>query len=388
MAHKKGEGSTQNGRDSKPKMLGVKLYGGQFAKAGNIIVRQRGTKFHPGENVYMGKDFTLHAHVMGTVVFTKRKADKTYVSIKPLEGMSETVAKIKPSKRSVATAPVQDRPEEMPVVADAAEVTNVVTEEAYGRTEQLPEETSAADLQDTVDVTELVQEEVDAPMEDSRMIEASLLEAEDSEEQAMSIFEVPVDSDEEIPIVEYTEPLTSAYEASTAENAVAEVAEEPSLFVEQMPTGVDAELESVIEELEYSAPVVVVEDSVATPLEAAPIEMPAEETTSRAATAEKITLSSGQKFNFDDLKIVEGIGPKIEELFHNAGITTWVQLATTDVEKMKEILAEAGSRYQMHDPATWAKQAELAAAGEWEAFEKYLDELKGGRAVPTADDQE
>lgn len=383
MAHKKGEGSTQNGRDSKPKMLGVKLYGGQFAKAGNIIVRQRGTKFHPGENVYMGKDFTLHAHVMGTVVFTKRKADKTYVSIKPLEGMSETVAKIKPSKRSVATAPVQDMPEEMPVIADAAEVTNVVTEEAYGRVEQLPEETSAADLQDTVDVTELVQDEVDAPMEDSRMIEASLLEAEDSEEQATSIFEVPVDSDEEIPIVEYTEPLTSAYEANTAENAVAEVAEEPSLFVEQMPTGVDAQVESVIEELEYSAPVAIVEDSVATPLEAAPIEMPAEETTSRAATAEKITLSSGQKFNFNDLKIVEGIGPKIEELFHNAGITTWAQLATTDVEKMKEILAEAGSRYQMHDPATWAKQAELAAAGEWEAFEKYLDALKGGRAVVT-----
>lgn len=384
MAHKKGEGSTQNGRDSKPKMLGVKLYGGQFAKAGNIIVRQRGTKFHPGENVYMGKDFTLHANVMGTVVFTKRKADKTYVSIKPLEGISETVAKIKPSKRSVETAPVENAPAEMPVVADAAEVTNVVTEEAYGRTEQLPEETSAADLQDTVDVTELVQEEVDAPMEDSRMIEASLLEAEDSEEQAMSIFEVPVDSNEEIPIAEYTEPLTSAYEASTAENAVAEVAEEPSLFVEQMPTGVDAEVESVIEELEYSAPVAIVEDSVATPLESAPVEMESqvEETTPRAVT-EKITLSSGQKFNFDDLKIVEGIGPKIEELFRNAGISTWAQLAITDVEKMKEILAEAGSRYQMHDPATWAKQAELAAAGDWEAFEKYLDELKGGRAVAT-----
>jgi large subunit ribosomal protein L27 len=63
MAHKKGVGSTDNGRDSKSKRLGVKLFGGQFAKAGNIIVRQRGTKYHPGENVYMGKDFTLHARI-------------------------------------------------------------------------------------------------------------------------------------------------------------------------------------------------------------------------------------------------------------------------------------------------------------------------------------
>lgn len=72
MAHKKGEGSTQNGRDSNPKRLGVKLYGGQFAKAGNIIVRQRGTKFFAGENVYMSKDFTLHAATSGRVVFKKK----------------------------------------------------------------------------------------------------------------------------------------------------------------------------------------------------------------------------------------------------------------------------------------------------------------------------
>ena len=61
MAHKKGEGSTQNGRDSNSKRLGVKLFGGQLALAGNIIIRQRGTKFHAGENVYLGKDYTMHA---------------------------------------------------------------------------------------------------------------------------------------------------------------------------------------------------------------------------------------------------------------------------------------------------------------------------------------
>ena len=83
MAHKKGVGSTDNGRDSKPKYLGVKLFGGQEALAGNIIVRQRGTKFHPGTNVYMGKDYTLHARVDGTVVFRKQAKGRTYVSIRP-----------------------------------------------------------------------------------------------------------------------------------------------------------------------------------------------------------------------------------------------------------------------------------------------------------------
>ncbi len=82
MAHKKGAGSTDNGRDSNPKYLGVKLFGGQAAVAGNIIVRQRGTKFHPGDNVYMGKDYTLHARVDGTVVFRRRRDDRTYVSIR------------------------------------------------------------------------------------------------------------------------------------------------------------------------------------------------------------------------------------------------------------------------------------------------------------------
>ena len=69
MAHKKGGGSTRNGRDSKPKMLGVKMYGGQLISAGSIIVRQRGTQFHPGTNVGIGKDHTLFALVEGNVSF-------------------------------------------------------------------------------------------------------------------------------------------------------------------------------------------------------------------------------------------------------------------------------------------------------------------------------
>lgn len=81
MAHKKGVGSTQNGRESESKRLGVKIYGGQFAKAGNIIVRQRGTKHYPGNNVGMGKDHTLFALTDGLVEFRKVKNNKSIVSI-------------------------------------------------------------------------------------------------------------------------------------------------------------------------------------------------------------------------------------------------------------------------------------------------------------------
>jgi large subunit ribosomal protein L27 len=81
MAHKKGAGSSRNGRESHSKRLGVKLFGGQFAKAGNILVRQRGTQHHPGKNVGLGKDHTLFALIDGTVVFKKGLKDKSYVHI-------------------------------------------------------------------------------------------------------------------------------------------------------------------------------------------------------------------------------------------------------------------------------------------------------------------
>jgi large subunit ribosomal protein L27 len=85
MAHKKGAGSSRNGRESESKRLGVKIFGGQFAKAGNIIVRQRGTVHHPGENMGLGKDHTLFALVDGIVEFRKRKDNKSFVSVKPIE---------------------------------------------------------------------------------------------------------------------------------------------------------------------------------------------------------------------------------------------------------------------------------------------------------------
>lgn len=120
MAHKKGAGSSKNGRESHSKRLGVKIYGGQLAIAGNIIVRQRGTKHHPSENVGIGKDHTLFALVDGTVVFTKRKDNRSFVSITPF--VDETVVaapaapKAKPAKVAapVVEAPVAEVAEEAP----------------------------------------------------------------------------------------------------------------------------------------------------------------------------------------------------------------------------------------------------------------------------------
>ena len=83
MAHKKAGGSTRNGRDSRPKYLGVKRYGGQVVNAGEIIVRQRGTKFHPGMHVGIGKDHTLFALIDGKVVFKKKADNRSYVSVEP-----------------------------------------------------------------------------------------------------------------------------------------------------------------------------------------------------------------------------------------------------------------------------------------------------------------
>ena len=198
MAHKKGVGSSDNGRDSKSKRLGVKLFGGQSAVAGNILVRQRGTRFHAGDNVYMGRDHTLHAQIDGIVKFTRTRQDRSYVSIVPFD--------------AVVAAPAAPAPK---------------------------------------------------------------------------------------------------VEAPKAKKAAAPVAETPVA----------------------EAPVAAV---------AAAEEAP------KAKAAKK-----GPKA--DDLKIVEGIGPKIEQLLKEGGIETWEDLSNAPVERIQEILDAAGPRYQIHDPSTWLK---------------------------------
>ena len=104
MAHKKGQGSSRNGRDSNSKRLGVKIYGGQVVLPGNIIVRQRGTQFHPGIGVGMGRDFTIFAKVPGIVTFTKRRQNRTFISVDELE-VEEQVIGAKNVSENVTAAP-------------------------------------------------------------------------------------------------------------------------------------------------------------------------------------------------------------------------------------------------------------------------------------------
>ena len=244
MAHKKGAGSTDNGRDSKPKYLGVKLYGGQAATAGNIIVRQRGTKFHPGENVYMGKDYTLHAKVDGTVVFRRRRDDRTYVSI-----LADDVA------TAASTRPVIGTSEAARVFGKGG------TGTASAKTGN-----GAAEATTTAVAPPVVAAAVDA-------------------------------------VADIDEPVAPA--VPTVETA---------------------------------------------------------EATER-----------------DDLKKIEGIGPKIEQLLNDGGFLTFAQLADGPTEKIQEILTAAGPRYTIHNPGSWSRQAALARDGQWDELKTLQDELTGGK---------
>ena len=111
MAHKKGVGSSKNGRESESKRLGVKIFGGQAAIAGNIIIRQRGTKHHPGNNVGMGKDHTLFALTDGLVKFTKKKNNRSFVSIVPFEENVVVEEKAPAKKAAPKAEPVVEAPE-------------------------------------------------------------------------------------------------------------------------------------------------------------------------------------------------------------------------------------------------------------------------------------
>jgi large subunit ribosomal protein L27 len=255
MAHKKGVGSTDNGRDSISKRLGVKIFGGQLAKAGNILVRQRGTKFHAGDNVYMGKDFTLHAAVEGTVVFRRKRMNRTYISIQPLhEEVYETIAPVASPQAEVIETPVDNAPE------------------------------------------------------------------------------APVAEEPAAPVVE---------EAPKVEDAAPEVKEE--VVVEEAPAAEEAP------EVKEEAP-----------SEEAPKPNPF------------------AKVKADDLKIIEGVGPKIAEILANGGLDTWQKVADATPDQIRALLEEAGSRYRMHNPETWPKQAALAASGKWEELNDYQDRLQGG----------
>lgn len=149
MAHKKGAGSSRNGRESHSKRLGVKIFGGQGAIAGNIIIRQRGTKFHPGNGVGIGKDHTIFAMVDGVVTFTRKKDDKAVVHVLPF--VEETVAPAEVAKTAKKAAPKKEAAakEEAPKAPKAAKAKEEQAEApvaaAAENTEVAEENTPAAE---------------------------------------------------------------------------------------------------------------------------------------------------------------------------------------------------------------------------------------------------
>jgi large subunit ribosomal protein L27 len=289
MAHKKGEGSTQNNRDSQSKRLGIKLYGGQTAKAGSIIIRQRGLRYGLGENVYIGKDFTVHAMIPGKVMFKKGKDDKTIVYIQPFAEVAETVATVKGAKPAkAAAAPKAKAPAKAAAPAKAVAAT--------------PAPAAKAAVVETV-------------------VEAA--------------------------------PAVEAVVAETAAAPAAVVVETAAAA----PAAVETATKSDDDDFSFDS------------IEAAFDEPAAEPVVAKAAATGKP----------DDLTKIEGIGPKIAELFHNEGIHLFSELANTPVERMREILDAAGPRYRIHEPATWAQQANLAATGQWAELKELQDRLDGGK---------
>jgi len=279
MAHKKGAGSSDNGRDSKSKRLGVKLFGGQRAVAGNIIIRQRGTQFHAGDNVYMGRDHTLHAQIDGLVVFKRSFKDRRFVSIEPYKEVPETP--VKPVKK-----PTNPKLETVATPAPK------------------PAKKSA----------------------------------------------------EAVEVAEEVLPSVALAEEGAAPEAVAEA---PAAKKAAAPK-------------KEAAPEKAASKKETTPEKAASKKEAAPEKAAAAPKKEK-----GPKLN--DLKIIEGIGPKIETLLKEGGISTWAELAAASEERLKEILDAAGPRYQIHDPSTWPAQAKFADEGKWEELKEYQEMLIGGR---------
>jgi large subunit ribosomal protein L27 len=314
MAHKKGAGSSDNGRDSISKRLGVKMFGGQVAKAGNILVRQRGTEFHPGLNVYMGKDHTLHAQIDGIVVFKKSKNDRRFVSILPAEAVALAASAAQKAKSApkVKPAPVAK------VAAAPKPAAKVVA----------PPQVAGLDM-----------ELVNAGIAEEKMavVQEAIIPEVTVRETAAPIVETPA-------VVEHVEE-TVVYSAPVVEEAVA--IETPAAAVEH-----------VEETVSFSASVV--EDD---------------------SEAKVVASASSKGHKQDDLKIVEGVGPKIEQLLHEGGILTWAELSVAPIARIQEILDAAGPRYQMHNPSTWPAQAKFAVEGRFEELKEYQDMLSGGRDV-------
>lgn len=149
MAHKKGAGSSRNGRESHSKRLGIKIFGGQPAIAGNIIVRQRGTKHNPGLNVGIGKDHTLFALISGQVVFKKKADNRSYVSVLPFEAAPVVEDAAPAPKAKAAAKPVAEKTPEVVAKTAAAPA-----EEAAPKAKKAAPKKKAADAEEATEAAE------------------------------------------------------------------------------------------------------------------------------------------------------------------------------------------------------------------------------------------
>ncbi len=337
MAHKKGVGSTDNGRDSNSKRLGVKLFGGQHAIPGNIIIRQRGTKFHPGQGVGMGRDFTIYSLVEGEVKFTKKRKNRTYVNVISSEEF-ELMNKRKESatKKAEPKKKAAPKKKETPVVEAAPAVEAEVKEEAAAPVEE---------------VVEPVVEEV----VETKAAEEVSADDRDGQLQALMAKMGSVDASEkdDLKLIKGVGPKL---EGMLNDIGIYNFQQISKLSVEDYDM-----IDNVLGSFKGRAK----RDEWA---------KQAQELLGQADL-----LVNPFKAKPDNLKIIEGIGPKIEALLKKDGINTWEDLSKSSVERLSEILDAAGDAYRIHKPTTWPQQAQLATDGKWDELVKLQDELIGGR---------
>lgn len=185
MAHKKGVGSTDNGRDSKAQRLGVKLFGGQYAIPGNIIIRQRGTRYRPGVGVGLGKDHTIYALVEGTVTFRRKIDNRVYVNVMPPVG--ETIADVAVAPVAKKVAPIVEAPVVEAIYAPAIEEVAPVIEEVAAPVADAVEEVAPV-IEDEAAPVAYHTEEEEAPIFDTLEEVIPDMEDEAASEDAPIVF--------------------------------------------------------------------------------------------------------------------------------------------------------------------------------------------------------
>jgi len=388
MAHKKGVGSTDNGRDSKSKRLGVKLFGGQQATAGNIIIRQRGTKFHPGNYVYMGRDFTLHAKVDGVVDFTKKRGNKTFVNIIPADYAEDQLAVIaagRAAKKVRRAAAKANAPVEAPQAAKPSKGKGKGKGEAPKKDAPKADKSGDALKADVAKADKASDSpKKQAPKADTPKQDAPIKEAPktDTSKQDAPIKEAPkADTPkQDAPIKEAPKTDTSKQDAPIKEAPKTDTSKQDAP-IKEAPKADTPKYDAPIKEApKADSPKQDVPSITNAAKAAAPAAMAATPTEAKSESPKKDAPK-------DKLNKIEGIGPKIAEVLNNAGILSFGDLAKAKVEDLNKFLADAGPRYTMHSPDTWPQQAQLAADGKWDELEKLQDELDGGRVVDSKEEE-